>query len=213
MIGILGGMFDPVHIGHLRPALDVLQALGLEEVRLIPCSHPPHRPAPLATGEQRAAMLEAAVHRYPQLVVDRRELVRAGPSWTFETLQELRRESGSRSLCLLVGMDAFHGLPAWHRWQELIELSHMVVMTRPGAVFEAHGELADFVNRHRVRDPSLLEHQACGRVLFQPVTQLEISSTRVRELLAAGSSAGFLVPETVLEFIQHEGLYQTGHPS
>lgn len=208
MIGILGGMFDPVHFGHLRPALDVLEALGLEEVRLVPCNTPPHRPAPLAAGEQRAAMLEAAVRRYPELVVDRRELARAGPSWTFDTLHELRHEVGSKPLCLLVGMDAFHGLPAWHRWPELIGLCHMVIMTRPGTDFRAHGELADFVNRHRVRDPALLEQQASGRLLFQPVTLLEISSTRVRELLAAGRRAGFLLPEAVLEFIQQEGLYQ-----
>lgn len=209
MIGILGGMFDPAHIGHLRPALDVLQALGLEEVRLIPCKTPPHRPPAVAGAEQRAAMLETAVRHYPQLVVDRRELTRTGPSWTFDTLSELRREQGSKPLCLLVGMDAFHGLPTWHRWPELIDLCHLVVMTRPGTEFRTRGELADFVKRHRVQDPARLESQASGRLLFQPVTQLEISSTRVRELLAAGRSAGFLLPEAVLEFIQHEGLYQT----
>ena len=211
MIGILGGMFDPVHLGHLRPALDVLQVLGLEEIRLIPCSSPPHRSPPVATAGQRAAMLAAAVRHYPQFTVDRRELARAGPSWTFDTLSELRRELGSRRLCLLIGMDALHGLPTWHRWLELLDLCHMVVMTRPGTDFRAQGELTDFVNRHRVQDAAQLEIQASGRLLFQPVTQLEISSTRVRELLATGRSAGFLLPEAVLEFIQREGLYQTAN--
>jgi nicotinate-nucleotide adenylyltransferase len=209
MIGILGGMFDPVHFGHLRPALDVLQALDLEGVRLIPCNSPPHRPPPVAAAGQRAAMLEAAVRHYPRLTVDRRELARAGPSWTFDTLSGLSREAGTQRLCLLIGMDAFRGLPTWHRWPELMNLCHMVVMTRPGADFRAQGELADFVNRHRVQDPAQLETQPTGRLLFQPVTQLEISSTRIRDLLAAGLSAGFLLPEAVLEFIQREGLYQT----
>jgi len=210
MLGILGGTFDPVHFGHLRPALDVRQALGLEEVRLVPCHIPPHRPQPVADGPQRVAMLEAAVRNYPEFSLDRRELERAGPSWTLDTLTSLRAELGPRSLCLLIGMDAFHGLPTWHRWHELIDLCHMVVMTRPGSEFHAAGELEDFVGLHRVMDPAELERHAAGRVLFQTVTQLEISATRIRARLAQGDSAGFLVPEAVLEIIRREGLYQAG---
>jgi nicotinate-nucleotide adenylyltransferase len=208
MIGILGGTFDPVHFGHLRPALDVQQALGLEEVRLVPCHIPPHRPQPVADGPQRVAMLEAAVRNYPEFRLDRRELERAGPSWTLDTLSSLRAELGSRGLCLLVGMDAFRGLPTWHRWLELIDLCHMVVMTRPGSEFHAEGELDDFVNLHRVMDPAELKNHAVGRILFQTVTQLEISATRVRNLLAQGENAGFLVPEAVLDIIRRKGLYQ-----
>jgi nicotinate-nucleotide adenylyltransferase len=212
MIGILGGTFDPVHFGHLRPALDVQQALGLDEVRLVPCHIPPHRPQPVADGPQRVAMLEVAVHDYPEFSVDRRELERDGPSWTFDTLTSLRSELGTRSLCLLIGMDAFHELPTWHRWHELIDLCHMIVMTRPGSEFHAGGELEDFVSQHRVMDPAGLENHAAGRVLFQAVTQLEISATRIRTLLAQGASAGFLVPEAVLEIIRREGLYQASSP-
>lgn len=212
MIGILGGTFDPVHFGHLRPALDVQQALGLDEVRLIPCHIPPHRPQPVADATQRLAMLEAAVRNYPEFSLDLRELERDGPSWTFDTLTSLRAEPGSGGLCLLVGMDAFHGLPTWHRWHELIDLCHMVVMTRPGSEFHAEGELEDFVGRHRVMDPAELENHAAGRILFQTVTQLEISATRIRTLLAQGENAGFLVPETVLEIIRREGLYRAGSP-
>ena len=210
MIGILGGTFDPVHFGHLRPALDIQQVLCLDEVRLIPCHIPPHRPPPAAEALQRVAMLEAAIHNYPEFSVDRRELERDGPSWTFDTLTSLRAELGAKSLCLLIGMDAFHGLPTWHRWRELIDLCHMIVMTRPGSEFHAEGELLDFVNLHRVMDTVELEHHTAGRVLFQEVTQLEISGTRIRALLAQGESAAFLVPEAVLEIIRHEGLYQAG---
>jgi len=210
MLGILGGTFDPVHFGHLRPALDIQQALGLEEVRLIPCHIPPHRPQPVADAPQRVAMLEAAIGNYPEFSIDRRELERDGPSWTFDTLTSLRAEPGAVSLCLLIGMDAFRGLPTWHRWRELIDLCHMVVMTRPGSEFHAGGELEDFINRHQIMDPAELENHAAGRVLFQTVTQLEISGTRIRTLLAHGESAGFLVPEAVLEIIRREGLYQAG---
>ncbi|MFV1972993.1 MAG: nicotinate-nucleotide adenylyltransferase [Thiohalobacterales bacterium] len=210
MLGILGGTFDPVHFGHLRPALDIQQALGLEEVRLLPCHIPPHRPPPLADAAQRVAMLEAAVRNYPEFSIDRRELERDGPSWMFDTLTSLRDELGSRGLCLLIGMDTFHGLPTWHRWHELIDLCHMVVMTRPGSEVRAAGELEDFIGLHRVVDPAELESHAAGRILFHDVTQLEISGTRIRALLSKGENAGFLVPETVLEIIRYEGLYQAG---
>jgi nicotinate-nucleotide adenylyltransferase len=212
MLGILGGTFDPVHFGHLRPALDVQQALGLDEVRLVPCHIPPHRPQPVADGSQRVAMLEAAVCNYPEFSLDRRELKRDGPSWTLDTLTSLRAELGSRGLCLLIGMDAFRGLPTWHRWHELIDLCHMVVMTRPGSEFHAGGELEDFVSRHRVMEPAELDNHAAGLILFQTVTQLGISATRIRALLAQGKSAGFLVPEAVLEIIRREGLYQASRP-
>jgi len=213
MIGILGGTFDPVHFGHLRPALDVQQALGLEEVRLLPCHIPPHRPPPVADAQQRVAMLEAAISHYPVFSIDRRELERDGPSWTFDTLTSLRAEPETGSICLLIGMDAFRGLPTWHRWHELIELCHMVVMTRPGNEFHAGGELEDFISRHRVMDPARLESKNTGHVLFQDVTQLEISATRIRALLEQNESAGFLVPEAVLGIIQREGLYRAGNHS
>jgi len=210
MLGILGGTFDPVHFGHLRPALEIRQALALEELRLVPCHIPPHRPQPVASPLQRVAMIEAAIRDIPGFSVDRRELERDGPSWTFDTLISLRNELGAGSLCLLIGMDAFHGLPAWHRWHELIDLCHMVIMTRPGSEFHPGGELDDFVGLHRVMDPAELEQHAAGHVLFQDVTQLEISATRIRTLLAQGKRADFLVPEAVLEIIRHEGLYQAG---
>jgi nicotinate-nucleotide adenylyltransferase len=208
MLGILGGTFDPVHFGHLRPALDIQQALGLEEVRLIPCHIPPHRPQPVADAPMRVAMLEAAICNYPEFRIDRRELEREGPSWTFDTLTSLRTDLGAVSLCLLIGLDAFRELPAWHRWHELINLCHMVVMTRPGSEFHPGGELEDLVNRHRIMDPAELEKHSFGRILFQDVTQLEISSTRIRSLLARGENAGFLAPEAVLEIIRREGLYR-----
>jgi nicotinate-nucleotide adenylyltransferase len=210
MIGILGGTFDPVHFGHLRPALEIQQSLGLDEVRLIPCNLPPHRSPPVASSGQRVRLLEAAVKNYPQLQVDRRELGREGPSYTFDTLTSLREEQPEGVLCLLIGMDAFRELPTWHRWNELIELCHMVVMTRPGSDVPQQGKLADFIHGHQVQDAADLRSRQNGGLLFQPVTQLEISATQVRGLLAAGRSAGFLLPEAVLELIRQEGLYRNG---
>jgi nicotinate-nucleotide adenylyltransferase len=207
MIGILGGTFDPVHFGHLRPALEVQEALALDEVRLVPCHIPPHRTEPHASSAQRVAMLEAAVRAHPALRVDTRELRHHGPSYTFNTLVSLREELGDAGLCLLMGMDAFAGLSTWHRWSELADLCHLVVMTRPGVEVPSDGELGEFIRSHRVGEASALRGRPAGRLLFQPVTALAISASRIRRLLAAGLNPAFLMPETVIAFIYQEGLY------
>ena len=207
MIGVLGGTFDPVHFGHLRPALEIQQALGLDEIRLLPAHLPPHRSQPQASPQQRLAMLLAAVADDPAFMVDTREYDREGPSYTLDTLESLRADLAGKDLCLLVGMDAFCGFTSWHRWREILEYCHLVVMTRPGKTFPQQGELADFILRHRVADAEALKTRASGLLLLHPVSQLEISSTQIRELLAAGKRADFLLPKSVLEIIKVEGLY------
>jgi len=211
MIGILGGTFDPVHFGHLRPALEVQQLLGLQEVRLIPCRNPPHRPPPQASAAQRLAMLESAIDGHPVFRIDTRELGREGPSWTLDTLVSLRRELEGQGVCLLLGLDAFRGLSTWHRWHELTDYCHMVVMTRPGSVLPEQGELAAFIGLHRVLDAAALGQHASGLLLFTPVTQLEISGTAIRKQLVAGRDPGYLLPEAVIDIIYKEGLYATGN--
>ena len=210
MIGILGGTFDPVHLGHLRTALEVRVALQLDEIRLIPCRQPPHRPQPLASGQQRMRMLDAAIEGHEGFVVDDRELLREGPSYMLDTLVSLRRDFSGKALCLIIGMDAFRGLTTWHRWRELMDHCHMVVMTRAGAKIPETGKLGDFIRLHRVQDAGILRKQSTGRLLFQQVSRLEISGTHIRRLLADGGDASFLVPDCVLEIINEQGLYKTG---
>jgi nicotinate-nucleotide adenylyltransferase len=106
-------------------------------------------------------------------------------------------------------MDAFRGLPTWHRWRELLDHCHIVIMTRPQAEFPGQGELAEFIRRHRTRDAGMLRGQSGGLLWFQEVTQLEISGTRLRSLLAAGEPADFLLPAAVLDYIHKEGVYRT----
>lgn len=209
MIGILGGTFDPVHYGHLRPALEVKEALGLTEIRLLPCHLPPHRPSPLAPARARADLLAAAIAGHDGFVIDERELNRSTPSWTLDTLQSLKQEFPTRTLCLLTGMDAFTGLPGWHRWRELTSYCHLVVMTRPGAEFADNGELGSLIARHRELDVSALHTKSSGMLYFQQVTQLEISATHIRGLLQSGRDASFLVPDRVLALIRERGLYTT----
>jgi nicotinate-nucleotide adenylyltransferase len=210
MIGILGGTFDPVHLGHLRTALEVREALELEEIRLIPCRQPPHRPLPLASARQRMRMLNAAIEGHEGFVVDERELLREGPSYMLDTLVSLRKDFAGQGICLIIGMDAFRGLASWHRWRELLDYCHLIVMTRAGAKLPDSGQLGDFTRQHRVPDSSKLREQAAGRLLFQQVSRLEISGTHIRGLLAGGGDASFLIPDSVLEIINEQGLYNTG---
>jgi nicotinate-nucleotide adenylyltransferase len=155
-------------------------------------------------------MLRAAIENHPAFSVDEREFRREGPSYTLDTLKSFRADTDGADIVLLVGMDAFLGLTTWHRWRELIEYCHMVVMTRPGADIPEQGELADFIGLHRVTDADALASQATGLLLFHTVSQLDISGTQIRKQLAAGQDAGFLLPESVLEIIRAEGLYTIG---
>ena len=208
MIGIFGGTFDPVHFGHLRPALEVQQALGLNQVRFIPAGQPPHRETPYASTPQRLSMLRAAIEDQPGFVVDERELRREGPSYMVDTLASLREEVGQIPLCLILGYDAFLGLPGWHQWNSLIELAHLVITHRPGW---NHDELEDalqsLVKQCETGVERLLE-QAAGGLLFVPVTQLDISATIIREQIRAGQDIRYLLPDTVYRIIREQKLYR-----
>lgn len=209
MIGILGGTFDPIHFGHLRPALDCLQALGLDEIRLVPLNVAVHREPPVASATLRLAMLEAAIVGQPGFVADAREIERPGGSYTYDTLTSLRAEvGGERPLCLLIGADAFAGFPGWHRPTDLLDLAHLVVMRRPGAsVMLDPGLQALCAGRIRNRPGDLAETPA-GRILFQEVTQIDVSATRVRALVGQGLSPRWLLPDAVVSIIAAEGLYR-----
>jgi len=202
MIGILGGTFDPIHNGHLRTALDVLQALDLDELRLIPLRDPPHRQQPSSTPKQRLEMLHAAITRVPDLTVDRRELDREGKSYSVLTLQSLRQELGNTPICMILGQDAFQGFPQWHKPEEILHLAHLVVMQRPGEPKQTP------YPEHMTDHPDDLRSNPGGRIYMQAVTQLDISSTRIREMLQAGHSPRYLLPGTVLDIIERDGLYR-----
>ena len=209
-IGILGGTFDPVHVGHLRAAIEMRDALGLAEVRLIPANVPPHRPQPAASAQDRLAMLRLAVRGVPGLRVDARELGRVGPSYTVDTLADLREELGQRPLCLMVGDDAFRGLPTWHRWQMLFELAHVVVMQRPplpGAGDSLPAALAQVLRGRMAETPQVLAGASAGRVWRQAIAPLDVSATRIRALLRAGHSARFLVTDNCLRYIRRHHIY------
>lgn len=197
-LALLGGTFDPIHNAHLRVAWEAAECLDAE-VRLVPAPVPPHREQPVASAEQRVALVRAALAGQQRLGLDTRELRRTGPSYTYDTLAELREEVGpERPLVLLVGADAFAGLPSWHRWSELFALAHLGVLTRPGHGGALPTELRTRIASRRATEPRHLRESPAGRVLPITVTPLEISATQVRELLAAGHEPRYLVPDALL---------------
>ena len=200
-IGIFGGTFDPIHYGHLRTALELKVLLDLAAVHFVPCANPPHRTMPMTDGRLRLRMVEAAIRGETGFVADDRELERAGVSYAIETLQSFRAEFPGRSLCLLLGMDAFLGLPEWRRWQELTTLAHIVVAHRPGWEAPTTGVLGALRKERGAKSVAELAALPAGRIHVQPVTQLEISSTDLRDSLRARRDPKFLVPDSVREII------------
>jgi nicotinate-nucleotide adenylyltransferase len=205
---VLGGTFDPVHIGHLRGALEVAESLGLDEVRLLPNARPPHRDTPQVAAADRLAMVEGAVRGMRLLQVDARELQRDAPSYTIDTLESMRAELAvDDQLLLLLGWDAFCGLPSWHRWEELLEHCHILVLQRPDADHEPPDALRNLLAARAVSDPQALKG-ASGQITFVWQTPLAVSATQIRQLLASGKSVRFLVPDAVLAYIEAHGLYR-----
>ena len=206
-IGIFGGTFDPIHYGHLRTAYELLRALRLAEMRFLPAGNPPHRSGTFAPAALRLAMVEAAVAGVAGFTVDAREVVKTTPSYTVETLAELRAEFPGRPLCLVIGMDAFLGLTRWYQWQRLLELAHLVVAHRPGWEVPRDGELGELLRVHGAGGAMDLHDVPGGRILVHAVTQLEISSTDMRALLAAGGDPRFLMPDAVRDVLVRSGFY------
>lgn len=215
-IGILGGTFDPVHIGHLRMALELHAALELSEVRFIPLHTHPFGKTPVADTEQRAAMLELALADLPQCKLDKRELQRAEVSYTVDTVRSLREEVEQTPLCLFLGLDAFRQLDGWDRWDELLDHTHIVVVDRPDmnqttsemqAKYDFSPTVNTLLNQHAVDSRQALHAQPAGCILRQTIPNLDVSATYIRYLLAANQSIRYLVPDAVLDYIRQHKLY------
>ncbi len=207
-IGVFGGMFDPIHYGHLRTAFELRHRLGLDELRFVPCGDPPHRDSPVSPAALRLRMVEAAIAGHAGFAADDRELERAGPSYTYDTLVSLRDEMPADALCLIVGMDAFVSLPAWHRGSELLDLAHVVVAHRPGWEAPRDGEIGQLLARHGTADGPALGERTAGLIHVEPVTQLEVSSSELRRSIRSGLPPTFLMPESVSEIIRESGCYE-----
>ncbi len=211
-LGLFGGTFDPVHYGHLRLAEESIAHLGLGGVRWMPAGQPPHRDRPLVTAGQRLAMVRLATSSNPGFSVDAAEVEAAEPSYTVHTLERLRGELGEATpLVLLVGADAFAGLATWYRWRDIFDLAHVAVSHRPGFPVELASlpsEIAAEYATRRLLDVGQLREATHGGIATFAMTQLAISATQIRKLLANGLSARYLLPDSVLDYIQTHSLYR-----
>ena len=218
VLGLLGGTFDPLHVAHLRLALEAREALGLSALCLIPAGSPPLRALPHCAATQRLAMVECALAGLPGFSVDPGEVLAAAqsmaPSYTVATLERQRRQHGARRpLVLLLGADAFARLESWQRWRELFGLAHIAVATRPGHDIKVGAGdtalAAEFAARRGIAAD--LAAAPAGRIVPFAITALEISATAIRERLARGLSVRYLVPDAVLDYIETRQLYRTPH--
>lgn len=211
---LLGGTFDPVHQGHVALALELSRYLTpvngpSQEVHLLPNSQPAHRQAPHGSAKQRAAMLALAIAEHAQLVLDERELRRHGPSYSVLTLAELRAEVGPQApLIWCLGVDAFAGLKQWHRWQELLDYGHLLVLSRPAAQWPMDAELLAWYAMHKVDAANVLLASPCGQVAHLKLGQYAVSATQLRQQMRLGQqpSATELAP-AVTQYIASQSLY------
>jgi nicotinate-nucleotide adenylyltransferase len=214
-LGLFGGTFDPVHCGHLRLAEEAADSLGLAQVRWIPAGHPPGRQGPRASAMQRLAMVRLAIAGNPRFELDSAEVDAAlggrRPSYTVPTLERLRLTCGAaRPLVLLVGADAFAGLPSWHRWEQLFGLAHIAVACRPGFPVDPSRlpeALASVYRQRHCPDAATLAVTPAGSIVSFAMTQLDISATKIRALLSKGASPRYLIPDALLAYIHEHQLY------
>ncbi len=199
-VGIVGGTFDPVHVGHLAMAQEAQRQLGLEQVLLIPAGNPWQR-TPEASAQDRLAMVRLAAGTSSLMTVDAREVRRAMPSYTIDTLLELRAEWGpERPLWLILGADAFLNLPTWHRWQELLQHAHIAVACRPGFVVATDLKMRSVPEVQEVQRPA-------GIIARLDIPLLDISSSDIRDALRCHRPTGHLLPASVLDYIESHQLY------
>ena len=208
MIGILGGTFDPIHFGHIKPALELLRELPFSEIRFIPCAVPPHRSTPNASPAQRWEMLNIVIGHQLGLRADDREIRRGGPSYTVDTLLELREELGkTEPICLIMGTDAFRGLSAWDRWEQILCLAHIVIAKRPGSELPSTGPVAELLIRARVDGAQMLVQAPYGGILPHAVIPVNVSSSTIRDCIRNGQSPRYMLPGVVWNYIRRHRLY------
>ena len=205
---MLGGAFDPVHSGHILMALECIEALNLQEVNFIPANIPPHKSAAAAPRHHRLAMLERALQPYPQLVVNDMELKRGGISYTIDTLIDLRGSYLQQPLCFIMGMDAFETLPAWRRWQELTDYSHLVVIDRKQRSDRHRDErMQAFYASRACSSPAALHANPGGFIHKAAVSIPAVSSSQIRAQLRNHDGTGNFLPPGVHNYIKENKLY------
>ena len=206
-IGFLGGTFDPIHFGHLRPALEIQQALNLQSLYLMPNYIAPHKEKSLANTQQRIDMVKLAIQETPELQLNTQELLRSTPSYTIDTLKLLRQQYPETPICFIMGMDSLINFDSWYQYQEILDYCHIVVSHRPGWDPTFNEVVSALLTKHQIQNPALLHSALAGHIYFQSTSQLAISSSHIRDLLAEKRSINFLTPQSVCTYIKEQHCY------
>lgn len=208
-IGIFGGTFDPIHIGHIRVAIELKHLLRLDRVHFVPCHYPTHRPHPSVTTEQRMAMVESAIEHETKFVADDRELLNESASYSIETVTSFRQEFGSdTALYFFMGLDSLLQFPSWHRWQDFLALCHIVVAARPGwAVPEKNSVMGQYYQAHKTDNLTALTTTIQGKIAIMPTTPLDIAASDIRRDIQAGLKPEKILSDSVWSYIKSNRLY------
>jgi nicotinate-nucleotide adenylyltransferase len=204
-IGLFGGTFNPIHHGHLLAAVSVRTQLNLDEIRFVPAAYSPFKSRPEVSDTHRIEMLKLVIKDDPALKIDTRELQRPGPSYTIDTLVDIAREQPEDRLYLLIGMDAWCQFEDWQRWQEIIKLCHLVVLSRPGFCFS---ELPEHWQKRRAKDIRDLKNASAGKLIFVTVPACDAASNIIREKILQGNSTEGELTGSTRRYIERHQLYR-----
>ena len=207
LIGLLGGTFDPIHNGHLHLVKAAAKRIGFDQLRIIPCRQPPHRDAPIASASQRLEMLQLAITETPEFVVEICELESDEPSYAFETLSILRGKNAQARFCWIMGLDAFQNFTQWFRWRQILELTHLLIVQRPGYQVEQNQDSQELLERYQITDIEVLRQTPAGGILVLELDALDVSATYIRQRLRAGKNVAGLMPQTVIDWLEQNPIY------
>ena len=208
-VALLGGTFNPIHFGHLNLANCLVDYLHVESVRMIPCAIPPHRETPCVSAEQRLAMLQLAIDDHPLLTSDDLELRKSTPSYSIETVQQIRQQVGEETpLFFCIGMDSLLTIDSWHHWQQLLDYCHLAICPRPGYKLPIKGHLAEWIEQNLCDDIERVKTLAQGCLHLCKIPLKDISSTAIRDSIKCAQSIDHLTPKSVVNFITKHSLYE-----
>ncbi|RHW75066.1 nicotinate-nucleotide adenylyltransferase [Colwellia sp. RSH04] len=212
-LGLFGGTFDPIHCGHIQSVQSVASWLNLEKVLIIPAHIPPHKSSsdtsPHASSEQRATMVELACQHHPVLACDRREIKRAGYSYTVDTLKQLKQENPDKVLYFIIGMDSLQSFTTWHQHEEILTLCHLVVNTRPNYCISQLNEATKaLIDSRCAQNTNAVSHEIAGKILFANPIHIDISSSQIRQRIQNELPYQQWLSSEIIEFINKNQLYR-----
>ncbi len=205
---ILGGTFDPIHFGHIKPAEAIAQWLQIEHIHLLPAHIPPHKNRTYATATQRLAMVNLVCQHLPLFSCDDRELTRGSPSYTIDTLREIKAQNPQQQLFFIIGMDSLVNFSSWHQWQQILDFCHLVVNSRPQyQLDDLNSDIKALVEQHQASHLRDVEGCAAGRIFIHHNQQHPISSTAIRTAISQQQYLAEQLPEFIADYIHQQQLY------